>query len=326
MLDHRGAARIAVRRLEGEEFFLEDGIDPLLVLEDRLTLRNELELLLELFFNLLALEPRERLQAHLENGIRLDLRETELLHQTLFRYFLRLALLDGLDDFVDVIECFLQTLENVPPLLSPVAIERDAAGDDDAAVINEDHDEFLEVEEPRLETVCKRDGVVPEAALEIGVLEELVEHLLWVGILLEFDDDTDAFAVGLVADIRNTLDDLVVHKLCHLLDHRGLIHLVRDLGDADLVPSALVLFDFRLPAHDHRPPPGQVCLCNGSDIVHDAPRGEVRPLHVLEEVIHRGLGSVYHMHGGIHHLAEVVRRDVRGHAHGNTHRAYDRHS
>jgi hypothetical protein len=80
-------------------------------------------------------------------------------------------------------------------------------------VLDEDLEQFLQIEKTRLEPVCERDHVVTEARLEIGALEELVEHLLRVRVLLEFDDDANAVAVGFVADVADALDDLVVAVL-----------------------------------------------------------------------------------------------------------------
>ena len=45
-----------------------------------------------------------------------------------------------------------------------------------------------------------------------------------------------------------------------------------------------------------------------------APVGKSGPLHELHEVVGRGLGVVDEVDGGVDDLAEVVRRDVGGHA------------
>jgi len=43
------------------------------------------------------------------------------------------------------------------------------------------------------------------------VLEELVENELGLAVALEFDHDAHAVAVTLVADVRNRVNDLVIH-------------------------------------------------------------------------------------------------------------------
>ncbi len=55
----------------------------------------------------------------------------------------------------------------------------------------------------------------------------------------------------------------------------------------------------------------------------DAAGGEVRALDELHEVVGRRLGVVDDVHGGVDDLAEVVRRDVGGHADGDAGGAVD---
>ena len=81
------------------------------------------------------------------------------------------------------------------PLLGAVTVERYTARDNNTAVLNEDLYDFFKVQKPWLNTICKCDGVVPEAALEICVLKELIEYLLRVSIFLEFYDDANTLAI-----------------------------------------------------------------------------------------------------------------------------------
>ena len=78
-----------------------------------------------------------------------------------------------------------------------------------------------------------------------------------------------------------------------------------------------------LGAHAHAAAAGAVGLLEARGAEDDAAGGEVRPLDELHEVVGRGVGVVEDVHGGVDHLAEVVRRDVGGHADGDAGRAVD---
>ena len=49
--------------------------------------------------------------------------------------------------------------------------------------------------------------LMPKRGLQ-GVVEQLVQHDVGVGLALELDHDADALAVGLVADLGDALDRL----------------------------------------------------------------------------------------------------------------------
>ena len=79
----------------------------------------------------------------------------------------------------------------------------------------------------------QRHHVHAEARLQRREAVELVQHHVGDRVALQLDDDADAVAVGLVADVGDALDPLVAHELGHLLLHRRLVHLIGDLGDDD---------------------------------------------------------------------------------------------
>ena len=67
-----------------------------------------------------------------------------------------------------------------------------------------------------------------EGLLQLGVLVEVVEHDLADLAALQLDDDAHAVAIGLVADIRDALDDLVAHQIGDALLQLRLVHLIRE--------------------------------------------------------------------------------------------------
>ena len=97
---------------------------------------------------------------------------------------------------------------------------------------DEGGENVLEAEQLRAAAV-QRHHVDAEARLQRREAVELVQHHVGDRVALQLDDDADAVAVGFVADVGDALDALVAHELGHLLLHRRLVHLKRDLGDDD---------------------------------------------------------------------------------------------
>lgn len=107
------AARIAELRLDCLELVLDDGEDAALVREDGLVLLDGLQDFLVLLLDLLALEARQALQAKVEDGLSLLLRELEARDQGCARDVSRAALADRRDNGIEVVEGDRQALQNV---------------------------------------------------------------------------------------------------------------------------------------------------------------------------------------------------------------------
>src|SRR5208337_2593048 len=153
-----------------------------------------------------------------------------------------------------------------------------------------------------------------ETLLHRGVLEELIEYDLRLGAALKFDDDAHTVAVALVANIADVVDDLVVHQFGNVLDQLRLIHLIRDFGDDNRVFVFRHVLDGSLGAHHEPAASGAVSLGDAATPVDEASGGEVRPLHVLQDVGERCMRIVHQCDAGINDLGEIVRWNLSRHA------------
>ena len=202
-------------------------------------------------------------------------------------------------------------------------LEDGAAGDDLAAVLEEAHQHLLEVEQARL-AVDQRHHVHAEAVLQLGVLEQLVEHHLGHLAALELDDQAHAGFVGLVADLADALDLLLVDQLGHALLQGALVDLVGQLVDDDGLAVGLAdRLEVGARAHDHAAAAGAVALAHAGEAVDQAGGREVRRLHDVDQRLDVGVGLGEQLQAGIDDLAQVVRRDVGRHAHCDAGRAVD---
>ena len=158
-------------------------------------------------------------------------------------------LADRLDDRVEVVEGDLEALEDVGPGAGLAEVELGPPPDDLAAVVDVVLEDALERQRLGL-AVDERQHVHVERELHRGVLEQVVQHLVRVRVALDLDVDPHAVAVGLVAQVGDAVDLLVLDEVGDLLEQRRLVHLVRQLGDDDRHPVAADLLERDLGAHD----------------------------------------------------------------------------
>ena len=122
---------------------------------------------------------------------------------------------------------------------------------------------------------------------------------------------------------RDVGDDLLVDQLGDALDQHGAVHVVRDFGDDDLLAPALELFDAHLAAHLEAASAGGEVVLDRLDSANHAAGGEVRPFDELHQLLDGDVRIVYLGANAVHHLAQVVRGHVGGHADGDAGAAVD---
>ena len=149
------------------------------------------------------------------------------------------------------------------------------------------------------------------------MLEQVVQDDLGVVVLGDLDDHPHAVAVGLVPQVGDAFDFFVPDQLGDLLDQLGFVHLVGQLGDDDALAVLLVDFHARLGLHANRAAARGIGLVDAFAAQNEAAGGEIGPLDELHQVLDGGLGVVDQVGEAVDHFAQVVGRDVGGHAHGD---------
>jgi hypothetical protein len=163
------------------------------------------------------------------------------------------------------------------------------------------------------------------------VLEELLHHGVRRSVALDLDDDPHPGPVAFVANVAHIRDPLAADELGHLLDERGLVDLVGQLGDDDGDPPAGVLLERHLATDDDATPAGGVHVADDVDplllpgeavaLVLDPEDGaagrEVRPVHDLAQVVDRHVRVVDQRDHRRVDLGGVVGLDVGRHPHGD---------
>ena len=317
-MDDLRAALVTVLLLDLQRFVLDDLHAKTLIGEHRAQVVDQLHQLGMLIADLVALETGEPLQAHIQDGLRLDLAQPELFHEAVPGLIGGLAGADQPDHRVQMVQCDEQTLEDMGALLRLPQIELGAPHHHVMPVVDETRDHVLQAQQHGT-AAHKRDAVDAETGLERTELVQLIEDHTTHGLALHLISEADARAVAVVIDITDALDLLVVHQVGHsLVELHRLVRLERDLGADDRLATGFhVLLDVAPGAQYDPPPPGLVGLADPVNTLDDTTCREVRPLDVLHEA-----GSidvlVLDVRGDpIANLVEVVRWHVRGHAHGD---------
>ncbi len=85
-------------------------------------------------------------------------------------------------------------------------------------------------------------------SLELRIGEQLVEDDLRVGIAANIHDNLHTLARGMVLDVRDAVDALILDEICHGLDQTGLVYHVRDFRNDDLALAVRQVYDLGLCA------------------------------------------------------------------------------
>ena len=244
------------------------------------------------------------------------------------RVGLAIRLADDLEDPIERVEDLLEAFEDVDTPGNRRGLVFEAAVHDLHAEVQEVPQHRLQIEAfgPADVLLLGRNQtgeVDAEAHLERRVPAQVRhdERLVGVPLDLEFDADVVGAHVAHVEQRRQLARD---HQVGDARDQLRLVDRVRDGGDRDHLAGAPDLTLLPRAAQANRAAAGAIDLLQLVGRVENlAAGGEVRALDVLAQLQRRQLGVVDQPQQRRADLAEMVRRDVGGHADRDAHRAVD---
>ncbi len=188
-------------------------------------------------------------------------------------------------------------------------------------------DHLVQPQRPR-HPVDQGEYVSAERLLQLGVLVQVVQHDLGDGVALEHEHQPlPGPRAALVADVRDTADPAIAHQLRDLGGEVLRVDLVRQLGDDQVRAAARVFLDLDDRAHGDRAAPGPVGVLDPAVPDDQAAGGKVGALDPLDQRFQQifvgGLEVVEVPLRAGGDLAQVVRRDLGGHADRDALRAVD---
>ncbi len=188
---------------------------------------------------------------------------------------------------------------------------------------------LFEVEHAGL-AIYQRQHNQAEGNTHGGVLIERLQHLLRVGRLGQLNDHAHALTVGFIPQVGDAFNLLVPRKGSDALQQRGLVHHVGDLCDHNAVAAAAHLFDVGARLHLNSPPAATIGLLQSAllnAINHNAASGEIGAFDETHQLLNADVVNPFpvlqHVHQGVNHLPQVVRRDAGRHPHGDAGDAVD---
>ncbi len=292
MLDDAGAPVVAVGLLDVSQFFSDDAHYHAFRGKHRPQVLDILEQFLPLFDDLVPFQPCETLEPHLQDGIGLDLVETEVRHEALLRFSAILRCPDEGDDFVEIVQSDNKAGKDVRPFFGLSEFVPGAS-----------HHNVFSVHEvvPKQRLQCQDLGPsvyqgqqdASKTCLKTRMLEQLVQNHLGLNVSPDLYDDPEPLVlVALVAKVGHSLDFLVPHQIRNGLDKSRLVHLVRNLVDNDGLFAVLLFLNPRAGPESKDAPAGRVEGLNGVVADDKGSCREVGPLDMLHQLLDRRIGPV----------------------------------
>ena len=146
------------------------------------------------------------------------------------------------------------------------------------------------------------------------VAPELVQNHLRHSVALDLDHDAHSVAVALVAQIRNALDALFTHKLRDLFDQRSLVDLIGNLRDDQRLAILADLLHVDLGAHQNRAAPGVVGQPHAAAPEDRSARREIWRRYDLHQFLDGDVAVLHQREHSVDDFAQIVRRNIGGHA------------
>ena len=91
--------------------------------------------------------------------------------------------------------------------------------------------------------VVNRHHIEVVVDLQVCVLEQVVQNQICIGIFFELNGNTKTISVRLIPNLSDTCHLVVDTNIIDLLDQNSLVDLIRDLGNHNLLLTALELLD-----------------------------------------------------------------------------------
>src|SRR5690606_1190243 len=157
-----------------------------------------------------------------------------------------------------------------------------------------------------------------KGVLKLRILIEVVEHDLGHFTALELNHQTHAFFVGLVANVGNAFYALLIDQFGDFFLEGLFIDLIRKrIHHNGLAVATVNVFKMGGGPHDHAATPGAIAFAHTGHAVNDAAGREIGSRNHFHELIDTAFRVAKHQHAAINNFRQVVRRNVRSHAHSN---------
>ena len=162
-----------------------------------------------------------------------------------------------------------------------------------------------------------------ERLLELRMLVEIVQDHFRLLAALQLNDNPHAIAVGLIADVGDALDFLVLHEFSDALNDPRFVDLEGNLRDDDLHLFLGGALDGGLGAHGELAAARPVGIFDPALAVDVSAGGEVGAGNERQHLVNGSGRLVQQKDGGLDDFRQIVGRNLGGHPHGDSVRTVD---
>ena len=153
--------------------------------------------------------------------------------------------------------------------------------------------------------------------------EQLVEHNLRRSVALDVDFDVHTDAVGVIFNVGNALEPLVLDQIGDIFNQPCFVDLIGQLGDDDFISAVLCLHNLRFGADGNFAAAGRIGGADAASSHDDTAGRKVGTGQTFHQLGKLRVGIVNQRANRVDGFAEVVRRNFRRHADRNTAGAVD---
>ena len=226
-----GAALITVFRLNFQKLVFNYAHQFSIVCEKGAVIENSFLQFLIFLLDLFTFQTLQTCKTHVQNRLRLNVIQPKALHQALFSVVVRAS--DNPDDLIDVIDCDTQSFQNVRPCFCLFQVKFCPSGNDFLLELQIFMKNLFQIQGLRL-SVNQRDHDCAEVLLKRSMLVQLIQRNLRICVTFQFNDNPHAFTVGLIADLGDSINALILDQLCNTLNQTRLVDHVRDFRNNNL--------------------------------------------------------------------------------------------
>ena len=285
------------------------------VVQNLLQVLDGLHKFLKFLVQLIETQTRQLGQTHIDNCLGLQFVETETLLKVLLCLGRCLAGTDKMNYLVNIVAGLYQSLQDMCTLLRLLQVELGTADGDVMTMLNEVLDALTQAQQAWT-PAHQCDAVHGERTLQRRHLEELVEDDIRIGITLHVDDNPHPLAARFIVYIRDTLDFSFLYQIGNVFNKLLLVDSIRNLCNNNLV-VVLIALNLSLGTHHDTSAPRLIGILDSLQTVYVCPCREVGSRNELHQSVCRNIRIVDIGTAAVNHLAEIMRRDIRRHAHGN---------
>ena len=325
-----GAAGVTILFLERQKVLADHLADLGRAAQQILQILDLPKFFLVLVSDLAPLQAGQAPERHVQNGLGLDFGQAETIHQVGARRIGCARATDGIDHLVDKVHGSEKPFQDVRPQLGLFQQVAAAPGDDLLAVLQIVDQHPLEGKKARLPIDQSEHGQA-ERGLHRRQLEQLPHDLPWLNGPCQLDADAHPLPIRFVPEVGDALDLAISHQFGDTLDEAGFVDLIGQFADDDAAAVTAHLLDVDVGLHGESSPAQGVGIAHQvepiaiviltSIAVNNATGGKIGPLDEAGQVLHRHVVHLFivvdQKDQGIDDLAQVVGRDVGGHADGD---------